>query len=245
MNSQANLIEIFSSYQGEGPYVGRPMTFLRFQDCALSCSYCDTPASFEKHPQFRVETPPRSQSFELHANPVDGAALTRLLESFSDPFLSLTGGEPLQHADFLKIWLPQLPRRFKVLLETNGVLPAALAKVLPWIDIVSMDLKLPSVTGMRAYWKEHGEFLKLARGKEVYVKLVVSQPTDLSEWREAVALVEAEAPEVPFILQPVTPFGPVREEIRSDHLQELFELSKGRLKDVRVIPQIHPRLGIL
>ena len=245
MKDRANLIEIFSSYQGEGPYVGQPMTFLRFQDCALSCLYCDTPASFEKHPRFRVETPPRSRSFEPIDNPIDGPALTRLLESFDDPFLTLTGGEPLQHADFLQGWLPELPRRFKVLLETNGVLPAALAKVLPWIDVVSMDLKLPSVTGMRAYWKEHGEFLKLARGKEVYVKLVVSQPTDLGEWREAVALVETEAPEIPFILQPVTPFGPVREEIRPERLQELFELSSRRLKDVRVIPQVHPRLGIL
>jgi 7-carboxy-7-deazaguanine synthase len=245
MKAQANLIEIFSSYQGEGPYVGRPMTFLRFQDCALSCSYCDTPASFEKHAQFRVEAPPRSESFELYSNPVDGPSLTRLLDSFQDSFLSLTGGEPLQHADFLASWLPELPKRSRILLETNGVLPAALAKVLPWVDVVSMDFKLPSVTGMRAYWKEHREFLRLARGKEVYVKLVVSQPTDLEELREAVALVETEAPEAPFILQPVTPYGPVREEILQDRLREIFELSKRRLKDVRVIPQVHPRLGIL
>ena len=245
MKEQARLIEIFSSYQGEGPYVGQPMTFLRFQDCALSCRYCDTPASFEKHPQFRVESPPRSQRFELHPNPIDGPALSRLLDSFEDPFLSLTGGEPLQHADFLREWLPGLGSRFRILLETNGVLPAALTKVLPWIDIVSMDLKLPSVTGMRSYWREHAEFLRLARGKEIYVKLVVTQPTDLEEWLEAVALVEAEAPEAPFILQPVTPYGSVREEIHPGHLRELFDLSKGRLHDVRVIPQVHPRLGIL
>ena len=245
MKDQANLIEIFSSYQGEGPYVGLPMTFLRFQDCALSCSYCDTPASFEKHAQFRVETPPRSRQFASFDNPISGSELTRHLQAFMDPILSLTGGEPLQHADFLRNWLPNLPPRYKILLETNGVLPAALSKVLPWIDVVSMDLKLPSVTGMRAYWKEHAEFLRMARGKEVYVKAVVSQPTDLEEWNQALAVVEAEAPEAPFILQPVTPYGPVREEIRPEHLERLFALSQGRLKDVRVIPQVHPRLGIL
>jgi len=245
MKERANLIEIFSSYQGEGPYVGVAMTFLRFENCALSCSYCDTPASFEKHAEFRVETPPRSRNFETFPNPIEGAALTRLLEPFQDPFLSLTGGEPLQHADFLKSWLPELPRRFRILLETNGVLPAALAKVLPWIDVISMDLKLPSVTGMRAYWKEHAEFLRLARGKEVYVKLVLSQPTDLQEIQTAIALVETEAPATPFILQPVTPYGPVREEIAQERLQEFYELSKRRLQDVRVIPQVHPRLGIL
>ena len=47
-----NLIEIFSSFQGEGPHLGEPMAFLRFQDCALSCKFCDTPASFEKHADF-------------------------------------------------------------------------------------------------------------------------------------------------------------------------------------------------
>lgn len=242
---QTNLIEIFSSFQGEGPRVGEPMTFLRFQDCALSCRFCDTPASFEKHAQFRVENPPQSGQFRFFPNPVEGALLDDLLKPFSGQTLSLTGGEPLQQADFLAEWLPRRRVQDPVLLETNGVLPQALAKVLPQVAIISMDIKLPSVTGMRPYWREHAEFLRLARGKEVYVKVVVSNPTDLGELKEAIRIVESEAPGVPFILQPVTPAGAVQEGIPEARLKELYRFSKQHLEDVRVIPQVHPILGLL
>jgi len=43
MNSTAaNLSEIFSSIQGEGPYIGCKQIFIRFSDCNLDCDYCDT-----------------------------------------------------------------------------------------------------------------------------------------------------------------------------------------------------------
>lgn len=242
---QTNLIEIFSSFQGEGPHVGEAMAFLRFQDCALSCGFCDTPASFERHSRFRVETPPQSGQFRYFPNPTDGAFLAELLRPYLGQILSITGGEPLQQADFLAAWLPSLRWASSVLLETNGVLPAALAKVIEYVDIVSMDIKLPSVTGMRPYWKEHAEFLRIARAKQVYVKVVVSNPTDIGELKQAIAIVETEAPGVPFILQPVTPAGAVRERIPEERLKELYRFSKQHLEDVRVIPQIHPMLGLL
>ncbi|HCU25377.1 MAG TPA: hypothetical protein DF383_10180 [Deltaproteobacteria bacterium] len=243
--AQTHLIEIFSSLQGEGPYAGEAMVFVRFQDCALSCRFCDTPASFERHASFRREITPFRADFEFHPNPVDAESLTRWVSLPGISILSLTGGEPLQQAEFLQSWLPQVHGKFRILLESNGVLPQALVRVLDWVDIVSMDIKLPSVTGMRAYWKEHAEFLRLARRKEVYVKVVVGNPTDLNELKTAIAIVEAEAPQVPFILQPVTPFGQVRESILERNLEEMYDISKTRLADVRVIPQLHPRLGIL
>ncbi len=241
----ARLIEIFSSRQGEGPYVGAATIFLRFQDCALHCRYCDTPDSFLKPKSFRLETPPGTGEFVLLPNPVDGGQLNQYLESFSGEFLSLTGGEPLQHVGFLRRWLPTLERKIPVLLETNGVLPKSLAEVIEWVDVVSMDLKLPSVTGMRAFWQEHRSFLEIARSKQVYVKVVVSTAVLAEELREAVKLVRELAPHVPFILQPVTPVEPLYETISVPHLQEMVEISRKLLSDVRVIPQVHARLGWL
>ena len=39
----ANLVEIFSSIQGEGPHVGESTLFVRFGACDLRCRWCDSP----------------------------------------------------------------------------------------------------------------------------------------------------------------------------------------------------------
>jgi 7-carboxy-7-deazaguanine synthase len=240
-----NLIEVYCSIQGEGPHVGGSMVFVRFQDCALHCSYCDTPASFKKHPSFRYEAEAFSGRFSFRPNPVSAEELTQILKLYDLSVLSLTGGEPLQQVDFLAAWLPKLKGSCRILLETNGVLPEALAQVISYVDIVSMDFKLPSVTGMRAYWEEHERFLSIARQKEVYVKVVVSTPTETAELEHALDIVQAIAPGIPFILQPVTPAYQVKEGIPETRLNQLYDLSRKRLADVRVIPQVHQVLGLL
>ncbi len=242
---QGRLIEIYASLQGEGPYVGHPMAFVRFQDCALHCKFCDTPASFVAHPEFRSETSPFSQNFCWKTNPITAGELNQILEPFGDLPLSLTGGEPLQQADFIAAWLKGRKGRSKILLETNGILPIALDKVLNDIDIISMDIKLPSVTGMKDYWREHEEFIKIARNKELYIKIVVSEETAQNELEQAITMVERYAPQIPLILQPVTPIENFSCEIREARLKELYKISTQRLSDVRVIPQVHAMLNIL
>lgn len=242
---QAKLIEIFESLQGEGPYAGEPMVFVRFQGCALACAFCDTPASFEKLSNFRVERSPRTAEFLSYPNPVSPQILLEMVAGFEAKTLSVTGGEPLHQAAFLRAWLPLLEQENRVLLETNGVLAQELRQVLDWVDIVSMDIKLPSATGQRPYWQEHAQFLDLARQKEVYVKVVLVDETPVEELESAIQLVQRYVPEAPFILQPVTPHGPIRESIQKDYLQELFDLSKRHLSDVRIIPQLHVQWGVL
>ena len=38
----AKICEMFTSVQGEGPYVGCKQLFIRFCGCNLNCDYCDT-----------------------------------------------------------------------------------------------------------------------------------------------------------------------------------------------------------
>ena len=61
---QENLIEIFSSIQGEGKYVGCRQIFVRFEGCNLACRYCDTENAPGAHPTCQIETHAGSRSFE-------------------------------------------------------------------------------------------------------------------------------------------------------------------------------------
>nr|HPQ80724.1 7-carboxy-7-deazaguanine synthase QueE [bacterium] len=180
MNHAAYISEIFSSIQGEGPHTGEKMTFVRFAGCSLGCRYCDTPGGICSRGSFTIEEPPGSARFDVRPNPTGAAALCDILASFDDDTVAVTGGEPLEQSEFLAEWLPSVFHSRRVLLETNGVHAEALGLVAPSVHIISMDIKLPSSSGVGPLWKEHGAFLEKAAssGKEIYVKIVVTSKTN-------------------------------------------------------------------
>ncbi len=65
---KAYLSEIFSSVQGEGPYVGERHLFLRFCGCHRDCNYCDTDTG--RTETVLVEKVPGSGNFEQIPNPL-------------------------------------------------------------------------------------------------------------------------------------------------------------------------------
>ena len=247
MTVQAPIIEIFSSYQGEGPHLGERHLFVRFQDCELSCKFCDTPLSFIDNKFCRVEQIPFSKKFKNVPNPMTVESLNSLLADFDDSTLSVTGGEPLQKTFFLQEWLPTLRPRFKVLLETAGVHFGEFRDIAASVDIVSMDLKLPSVTGMHPWWREHEAFLKAALEggqREVYVKIVISSEVEEKDVVRSIDLLGSFDSRIPVILQPASAFGRFRttpsiEQV--SHWQQFFQKS---LANVRVIPQMHKLMSI-
>ncbi len=236
--------EIFSSVQGEGPCVGRRQIFLRFAGCNLKCAYCDTPV--DPSPSCRCELTPGKKDFTLLANPltpVQAAGAVAKLNPKIHHSLSLTGGEPLLHAEFLLELIPFLPEfRRGIYLETNGSLPRELSRIIHLVDLVAMDIKLPGTAGLPPLWEKHREFLTVARQKQVFVKIVVDEKTALEEFDRAVGLVK-EAGEIPLIIQPVTrPDG--KPGIGPERLLLFQERALGSLSDVRVIPQVHKMLGV-
>lgn len=243
---ESPLIEVFSSLQGEGVLMGVRQVFVRFAECNLSCDYCDTP--FQATPACRVESRPGSGQFNEYANPVKLSLITRLvadwqkLSNRAHHSLVLTGGEPLMHAESLALWLPEMNPLLPVFLETNGTLPAELAKVLFLLDMISMDIKGAAVTGMTTPWELHAEFLSLAKERLCQVKLVVDASTPEAEVRSASELLHKHAPGVPFVLQPKTLAG--RPALCGVDLLKLQQIAAEQHQDVRVIPQVHPWLGV-
>jgi organic radical activating enzyme len=243
----AQLVEIFSSMQGEGLYVGEKMTFVRFGSCNMRCKYCDTPQGICIDDTFRVETQPGSGVFESAPNPVSATGLSEMLARFDDTFVSITGGEPLQQADFLAGFLPSLLPHKRVLLETNGVMHEELERVLPYVSVVSMDIKLPSATGVEPRWQDNAEFLRktVVAGREVYVKLVVTEETNDGDLEHAICIVTRINKHIPIVIQPASRTLTFSHPITQRRLDAVERLVGAYLQDVRVIPQMHKQWGVL
>lgn len=239
-----DFVEVFSSIQGEGRYVGCRQVFVRLAGCNLACDYCDTPSSRQAAATGRVEGTPGDRNFFSVANPITPDTLAvhaNNLLRFPHHSVSLTGGEPLCQAAAVVVLAPRLNGR--VYLETNGTLPDELAAVLPHVAIVAMDIKLPS-TGGRAWWDEHSRFLRLAVSRDLFVKVVLTAATADDEFRRAMALVAAVDRRIPVVLQPVSPIGKVA-GIAPGAVLKLLAAALDMLDDVRVIPQTHKMMGQL
>lgn len=249
MTNQSDIIEIFSSVQGEGPYLGFRQIFVRFPSCNLACNYCDTQIKADNF--CRVEILPGSENFKEIDNPVNIDVLVQeinILNSFPHHSISLTGGEPLLSVDFLSDFLAQFNNNnnLKIYLETNGTLHDKLERIIDKLDIISMDFKLESSSGCLTDWDKHKEFIKIAQkyNKEIFSKIVVTNKITQDEINQITNIVKNLNSDIPVILQPVS--SQDRQIIPSPEL--LFNLQSNLLRflpDVRVIPQVHRYLDIL
>jgi 7-carboxy-7-deazaguanine synthase len=240
------LSEVFVSFQGEGAYAGRRHLFVRLAGCNLRCGYCDTPDSLERTGEFTLSG--GHEPAVRRRNPISAADLVRLVTSLFESVapvdaIALTGGEPLTQSDFLAEFLSAGRFRCPVLLETNGVLPDRLSELIQLVDVVSMDIKLASNTREGPFWEEHAEFLKLARTKDLYVKIPVDQLTADEEVDRACSLVATVAPGTPTFLQPIVD-ADNRPSIAGDRVAQLYAIARRHLESVRVLPQMHKIIGI-
>lgn len=154
--------------------------------------------------------------------------------------VAVTGGEPLLQSEFLAELLSDARWPRPRLLETSGTLPDKLAEVLAVIDIVSMDIKLPSNTGERPFWDEHRRFLALA-GRKAYVKVLVDETTAPADVERAAQAVGRTG--IPVFLQPITAAGgEVAIEPRT--LERFFSIARRYIDDLRVLPQTHKMMRV-
>ena len=98
------VIEKFTSINGEGLRQGELALFIRFANCNLRCSYCDTKYSFE-HPVYIEESIEDLVNYAKKQNVKN---------------ITLTGGEPLIQEGINELIIALRKEGFRVEIETNG-----------------------------------------------------------------------------------------------------------------------------
>jgi organic radical activating enzyme len=230
---KAPIIEIFSSFQGEGVLIGQRQIFVRFAGCNLNCAYCDTKNSISKK-EGTLMTPEEVVS---------------KIESILTPdchTISFTGGEPSLYPEFINE-VSKLTG-LDIMLETNGTLPANIG-LIDNLDIVSLDIKLKE--------QFNGDFkediflneikslnLLIEKSINVYCKVVILPCLKIKSFEEVIEKIDNEIIDknnVQFIIQPSSPLN------EWNNLSNcLFEFSEvvGKYFEVSTIPQIHKILNI-
>ncbi len=116
------IIETFTSLQGEGLKMGIPTFFIRAAGCNLDCRWCDTKYAFGKGTERNVRD---------------------LVAECDVSHVCITGGEPMLQKDLPELLDLFLAEGKHIVLETNGSLDIS---GLPKNDnlMISMDIKCPS-----------------------------------------------------------------------------------------------------
>ena len=221
MSNTVKIKEIFTSIQGEGPYIGTKQLFIRFCGCNLSCKYCDT---------------------DFDANSAETYSVNELLNEVNNNkhchSVSLTGGEPLLSIEFLEVFLPKCS--LPVYLETNATLPDKLQKIIDCVDYVSADIKLPSCTGLSSMWELHDKFFTVAKGKILFSKVVFDESITDDEIEHITNL--ARKHDIELILQPKSLGANVVPDIV--FAEEIMDQFLAKYNRIRVIPQVHKFLNV-
>jgi len=245
-----HLLEMFSSFQGEGPLAGVRQIFVRLSGCHLRCVYCDTPESWERSATWRLETPPGSRSFESRANPVAADDVLGIVREWNSKTahhsVAFTGGEPILQPDFVRaLAIGARAIGLRTYLDTSGTLAPNLGAVADSIDIFALDLKLPSCPGVRLDWDDARRCLEAVRGREAFVKIVVMDDSDPDEIARAARLVREVDPAIRIVLQPVTPVSAATVEPSGSRLASFRKRCLDQGIEPLVIPQLHKIAGWL
>jgi 7-carboxy-7-deazaguanine synthase len=245
-----HLLEMFSSFQGEGPWAGLRQIFVRLSGCHLRCAYCDTPESWERSAGWKLETAPGSREFHGRANPVASEEVLRIIREWqagaAHHSVALTGGEPLLQPEFVKALAGGArPLGLRTYLDKSGTLAPNLKAVADSIDIFALDLKLPSCPGVRLDWDDARACLEAVRGREAFVKIVILEDSDPDEVARAARLVRETDPAIRVVLQPVTPVSSLTVEPSGRTLATMRARCLEEGVEPLVIPQLHKLAGWL
>ncbi|HPS39519.1 MAG TPA: radical SAM protein [Candidatus Cloacimonadota bacterium] len=161
-NSQIDpeISEIFFSIQGESSYAGRPCIFIRFSDCNLNCTYCDTRYAFSTGKKTPIAT------------------ILSEIAKYPSKLVEITGGEPVLQEEATDALFTALNAAgYTILLETNGSLYLG---DIPDYVVKIVDVKTPGSGFGESFMKWNLKFLN----EQDELKFVITSPYDYSFARE-------------------------------------------------------------
>jgi 7-carboxy-7-deazaguanine synthase len=171
VNDRLAVSEVFGpTWQGEGPSTGRRAGFVRLGRCNLTCTFCDTPYTWDW-----ARFDPAAELSERTTDDILAA-----LDAMAIDMVVITGGEPLLQQHRLGPLLEQLAERgWRVEVETNGTLAPALDPEL--VDQWNVSPKLANA-GLDRQRRYRPEVLRAFEetGRAVF-KFVAVGPADLEE----------------------------------------------------------------
>ena len=138
ISKKFNVVEIFSSIQGESTFSGVRCTFIRLSGCNLRCSYCDTDYAYSGGEELTI------------------TEIIKRVEEFETPIVEITGGEPLMHKGVDELAQELLNLHKEVLIETNG---SYSIKTLPKEVVKIIDIKTPTSGEGDSFLQENLAFI--------------------------------------------------------------------------------------
>jgi len=236
--TRVRVSEIFTSFEGEGVFVGKKTLFIRLSGCHLKCRWCDTKYAL-----------PLESGTDYELNEVKDLIVKQL-----QPFtykVNFTGGEPLlqtdavvQLADFIKTHT-----NLRTYIESSCFDSELFSKILPYMDICKVEFKTEDSKVV-----DDGDYDDLLRNefrclelavknnKTTYIKIVVTNSTNLDSFKNLVDYISKKIKPsdiMAFIIQPSHGL----DQPTVNKLLDTYDIAQPVFPEVRIIPQLHKEIG--
>ncbi|TCO72703.1 putative 7-carboxy-7-deazaguanine synthase QueE [Marinisporobacter balticus] len=206
------VVEKFVSINGEGRRAGQLAVFIRFANCNLDCSYCDTAWANEDDVAYTLMTKEE---------------IVEAIKATDVKNVTLTGGEPLLQDEIFELidYLSKDQELF-IEIETNGSVSIKEFSKITNRPLFTMDYKLPSSNMEEKMLIDNFHHIK----KQDIVKFVVGSSSDLERARDIIDQYQLTKKSNVYI-------SPVYGKIDLDAMVEFMK--KYKMNEVTMQVQLH------
>lgn len=236
--NKINVVEIFSSIQGEGPNVGARCIFVRVKGCDFACSFCDSKFTWDNEKNF---TPYDDSELSEH--------LITMCKENSCNRIVLTGGNPCLY-DFGCIISELRCNNIQVDIETQG------SKLPDWLSETTQIVfsPKPPSSGMNDTYDEITTYItenNYIQSADVSIKVPVFTEEDINFARKYAKFVNE------FIVKhdnninlrmylsvgnsDVDTCDSIRDRVLTDyeHLLDAINKDPENFQNIYILPQLH------